>query len=584
MQKRTLTLFWRFTRPYKLHRSLALLFPVLAVTVNAIAAPYVLSLFLDKLQDGNITLDNSWHLIALYAAMILGGEVILWRLALYFTWTFEVNGQRDAYLAIFKKLSTEDLSFHSNRFGGALISQSTKFVGAFERMWDMIIWSIVPMITTIIGSIIMLSILGMWQYALFLNLYALFFAVVVVLGSKFLAPRNRREARASNHTNGYLADMVTNVATVKAFGKEKYEYTKATEHINNWKDASSSLKWGVIGATSAFSALYALAAVCAFIFAVLAAQDGLASAGVVYLVFIYALNINRQLWEFNNITRTYNRVIGDSHEMTKILLKEYDLTDRSTTKLRATRGHVEFKDVAFTHDNGKGENVFKAFNLSIEPGQRVGVVGHSGSGKTTLTRILLRFSDIDNGSISIDGKDITSVTQQSLHEAIAYVSQEPMLFHRTLKENIAYGKPDATIQEITRASKLAHATDFIDRLPDGYETIVGERGVKLSGGQRQRIAIARAILKDAPILVLDEATSALDSESEKLIQASLDDLMKKRTSIVIAHRLSTIAKLDRIIVLSDGVIVEDGTHDELLKLHGTYASLWSHQSGGFIEE
>lgn len=584
MQKRTLALFWRFTRPYKLQRSLALLFPILAVTVNAIAAPYVLSLFLDKLQNSTITLDNSWPLIASYAALILGGEVILWRLALYFTWTFEVNGQRDAYLAIFKKLSTEDLLFHSNRFGGALISQSTKFVGAFERMWDMIIWSIVPMFTTIVGSILMLSVLGMWKYAVFLSIYSVVFALVVTLGSKFLAPRNRKEAHASNQTNGYLADMVTNVATVKAFGKEKYEYANATNYINTWKDTSSHLKWGVIGATSAFSALYALAAICAFIFAVIAAQDGLASAGVVYLVFIYALNINRQLWEFNNITRTYNRVIGDSHEMTKILLKDYSLTDRTSRKLRASRGLVEFKDVAFTHDNGKGENVFKTFNLTIEPGQRVGVVGHSGSGKTTLTRILLRFSDIDKGTITIDGQNITSVTQQSLHESIAYVSQEPMLFHRTLRENIAYGKPDATIQEIRHASKLAHATDFIEKLPDGYDTVVGERGVKLSGGQRQRIAIARAILKDAPILVLDEATSALDSESEKLIQASLDDLMKKRTSIVIAHRLSTIAKLDRIIVLSDGAIVEDGTHDQLLRSRGTYASLWSHQSGGFIEE
>ena len=584
MQRRTLGLFWRFTRPYKWQRNLAMIFPILAVIVNAIAAPYVLSLFLDKLQDGNITLTNSWPLIATYALMIFGGEVILWRLALYFTWTFEVNGQRDAYLAIFKKLSTEDLSFHSNRFGGALISQSTKFVGAFERMWDMIVWSIIPMITTIVGSIVMLSVLGMWKYGIFLFIYAIIFAVVVVIGSRFLAVRNRNEAKASNHTNGYLADMVTNIATVKAFGKEALEHASASKHINDWKDKSSSLKWGVIGATSAFSTMYAFAAVGAFIFAVIAAQDGVASAGIVYLVFIYALNINRQLWEFNNITRTYNRVIGDSHEMTEILLKVYELKDTSAKKLKASNGSVEFKNVEFTHDNGEGENVFDSFNLSIKAGQRVGVVGLSGSGKTTLTRILLRFSDIDGGIISVDGQDISKVTQQSLHESIAYVSQEPMLFHRSLKENIAYGKPSASLDEIKHASQLAHATDFIDKLSHGYDTVVGERGVKLSGGQRQRIAIARAILKDAPILVLDEATSALDSESEKLIQESLDDLMKGRTSIVIAHRLSTIAKLDRIIVLSDGAIVEDGTHDELLKQHGTYASLWAHQSGGFIED
>ncbi len=584
MQKRTLALFWRFTRPYKLQRNLAILFPVLAVLTNAIAAPYVLSLFLDKLQHGHISLSNSWPLIAAYAALIIGGEVIIWRLALYFTWTFEVNGQRDVYLAIFKKLSQEDLSFHANRFGGGLISQSTKFVGAFERMWDMIIWSIVPMITTVLGSIITLSVLGLWQYGLFLAVYAVMFGFVVVMGSKFLAVRNRIEANASTQTNGYLADMVTNVGTVKAFGQERHEYKNATTHIDNWKDKSSNLKWGVLGATSAFSTMYALGAIGAFIFAVLAAEGGGVSAGMVYLVFIYALNINRQLWEFNNITRTYNRVIGDSHEMTEILLKDYELIDHSNNKINAHSGVVEFKNVTFTHDKGDGEQVFENFNLVIKAGQRVGVVGHSGSGKTTLTRVLLRFSDIDSGSVLIDGQDISKATQQSLHESIAYVSQEPMLFHRSLRENISYGRQGATDTEIHKAAKLAHASEFIDKLPHGLDTTVGERGVKLSGGQRQRIAIARAILKDAPILVLDEATSALDSESEKLIQASLDDLMKGRTSIVIAHRLSTIAKLDRIIVLDNGAIIEDGSHSELLKQKGSYAKLWAHQSGGFIEE
>lgn len=440
------------------------------------------------------------------------------------------------------------------------------------------------MITTILGSIVTLFFLGLWKYAIFLVVYAIIFGAVVIVFSRFLAERNRNEAKASNATNGYLADMVTNVGTVKAFGQEKYEYKKASGHIDHWKEKSTRLKWGVVGATSAFSTMYAIGAICAFIFAVISAESGLATAGMVYLVFIYALNINRQLWEFNSITRVYNRIIGDSHEMTQILLEDYDLTDHTKNKLKATKGKVEINAIDFTHDKGEGEQVFKDFSLSIKPGQRIGLVGQSGSGKTTLTRLLLRFSDIDSGSILIDSQDISKVTQQSLHEAISYVAQEPMLFHRSLRENIAYGKLNATDEQIHRAAKLAHASEFIDKLPNGLDTTVGERGVKLSGGQRQRIAIARAILKDAPILVLDEATSALDSESEKLIQASLDNLMKNRTSIVIAHRLSTIAKLDRIIVLGDGAIIEDGTHDELLKKRGTYANLWNHQSGGFIEE
>lgn len=584
MQKHILTLFWRFTRGHPVQRGLALALPLIAVSINTIAAPYILSLFIDTLQTGDISLEKSWPLIANYAVLIFAGEVVIWRLALYFTWTFQVHGQHDLSIAIFEKLSREDLNFHANRFGGALVSQSTKLVGSFERFWDMIIWTILPMIATILGSIIVLSYLGLWQYSLFLVIYAVIFGTVVFFVSRSVAPINRHEAAVSTKSNGYLADMVTNVGTVKAFGRERYEHKGMTKHTDEWRDASGKLKWGVLKATSIFSSMYAFGAVAAFIFAVIAAQNGIATAGMVYLVFIYALNINRQLWEFNNITRTYNRVLGDADEMTQILSKDYSLIDHSDTPLHASKGKIEFKDVDFAYDKGKGEQVFKSFNLTINGGQRVGVVGHSGSGKTTLTRLLLRFSDIDDGTILIDGQDIAQVTQESLHQSLSYVAQEPMLFHRSLRENIAYGKLDATDEEIKKAAKLAHALEFIETLPDGFDTLVGERGVKLSGGQRQRIAIARAILKEARVLVLDEATSALDSESEKLIQDSLEDLMKNRTSIVIAHRLSTIAKLDRIVVLENGIVVEDGTHEQLLKRKGTYAKLWSHQSGGFIEE
>lgn len=584
MQKQIIKLFWRFSRYNSYQRNLALIIPIFAVVVNAIIAPYVLSQFIDRLQAGNITLAGSWDLIAIYAALIFTGEVLLWRLALYFCWTFEIKGQKALYQAIFDKLSREDLSFHANRFGGSLVSQSTKMIGAFERFWDMIIWSIMPMVTTIVGSIIALTILGLWQYALFLLIYAIVFAAAAFLGSSFLAERNRKEASTSSRTSGFLADMVTNAATVKAFGREKEEYVSATRHVNTWLGASNHLKWGVIGATGAFSLIYAAGAVLAFIYAAYGAENGIISAGLAYLIFIYALNINRQLWEMNEVTRTYNRAVGDADEMTRVLLKNYELIDHSTAELRARSGTVEFRDVTFAHDKGEGEQVFRGFDLTIPAGQRVGVVGRSGSGKTTLTRILLRFSDIDSGQIMIDDQNIAEVSQKSLHEAISYVSQEPMLFHRSLSENISYGRVDATQQQIVDAARRAHALDFIETLPNGFDTLVGERGVKLSGGQRQRIAIARAILKDSPILVLDEATSALDSESEKLIQASLDELMKGRTSVVIAHRLSTIAKLDRIIVLDDGKIVEDGSHTELLHSGGIYAKLWNHQSGGFIDD
>jgi ATP-binding cassette subfamily B protein len=226
----------------------------------------------------------------------------------------------------------------------------------------------------------------------------------------------------------------------------------------------------------------------------------------------------------------------------------------------------------------------EGFNLEIPGGQRVGLVGPSGGGKTTITKLLLRYIDLNAGAITIDGQDIAKVTQRSLREAIAYVPQDPLLFHRTLTENIAYAREDASQEDVTAASELAHAHEFIKDLPAGYDTLVGERGIKLSGGQRQRVAIARAILKNAPILVLDEATSSLDSESEKYIQEGLKALMEDKTAIVIAHRLSTIKHLDRIVVLDKGRIVEDGSHDELVAAGGLYARLWSHQSGEFLGE
>lgn len=323
--------------------------------------------------------------------------------------------------------------------------------------------------------------------------------------------------------------------------------------------------------------------VSALVVAIWAVQSGFANAGIVYLCLTYTFNLIEEVWNVNSFLRDYYQIIGDSEEAMEILQQNVEITDTHNDKLVVTNGGIIFQDVSFSHD-GADDTLFENFNLTIKPHERVGIVGVSGSGKTTLTKLLMRFSNIDHGTIAIDGTSIADVSQESLHHAISYVPQEPLLFHRTLAENISYSRPNATLDEIKAAARSANAIDFIEKLPDGFETLVGERGVKLSGGQRQRVAIARAILKDAPILVLDEATSALDSESEKLIQASLETLMKDRTSIVIAHRLSTIAKLDRIVVMDKGAIIETGTHASLLKNGGTYARLWGHQSGGFIEE
>ena len=309
------------------------------------------------------------------------------------------------------------------------------------------------------------------------------------------------------------------------------------------------------------------------------------SIATLVLIVNYSQSIMGELWDINNIFKNTNRALGDAHEMTIILDTRDDVVDAPNARtLLLNRATIDFQQISFQHQDAK-EPIFTNFSLHIRPGERVGLVGVSGSGKTTLTKLLLRFADVTQGAVLISGQDIKTVTQQSLRECIAYVPQETTLFHRSVAENIAYAKPDATADEITRAAKLANADEFIRELPNGYDTLVGERGIKLSGGQRQRIAIARAILKNAPILVLDEATSALDSESEALIQDALLTLMQDRTSVVIAHRLSTVASLDRIVVLQDGKIVEQGTHSELLsRPNGVYHHLWARQSGAFMEE
>ncbi len=582
MQKQTFLLFWRAAMKYPFRTWAAMIGSAASAITAGFIGPFIISRVLEQLQAGSLTLAGTLPLILLFAATQIYGEIIGWRLNLFFIWTMETAAQRDLYHRIFKALGEQSLTFHANRFGGALVSQTTKLIGAFERFWDTVVFQLIPSTAGITAAIVIMSFI-FWQYAVVLACIVIAFVSIVLIGSKFMLKRNREDAQASTAVNAYVADAVTNIATIKAHGHEINELEKLTERTAFWRGKSLANMRGFLLVSSGYSTLMATLNITALVAAVWAAEHHFISIGAVYLAVTYTFTVARQLWEMNNIMRNYNRLMGDAHDMTEILQLTPEVANHTDRILKVNRGLITFKNVTFTHD-GNSDALFHDFNMEIPSGQRVGLVGHSGSGKTTLTRLLLRFADVENGAIQIDDQDIKEYTQESLRKNIAYVPQEPMLFHRSLSENIAYGKPNATQEEIRQAAQQANALDFIESLPEGFDTMVGERGVKLSGGQRQRIAIARAILKDAPILVLDEATSALDSESEKLIQESLEKLMKGRTSIVIAHRLSTIAKLDRIIVLDNGNIKEDGSHTALLKKKGSYAKLWSHQSGGFIEE
>jgi ATP-binding cassette subfamily B protein len=392
-----------------------------------------------------------------------------------------------------------------------------------------------------------------------------------------------REA-ASNALAGHVADSITNAETVRAFAREREE---AAIHSRNVHDFTVKMlrSWNYQNTRVdiATSPLYVLTNTVGLIVALAVGRGSGFAIEAVFLTFSYFAQTTRVMWEFNRIYRNLETALTDAAQFTELLLAPPAIVDAEPVELFQPRdSSVRFRAVRFAYPSRPP--LFDSFDLTIEPGEKVGLVGRSGGGKTTLTRLLLRFGDPDAGAIEIGGQNIAIIAQSALRSSIATVPQEPAMFHRTIAENIRIGRPRATDAEVRRAAELAHADEFIAALPAGYDTLVGERGIKLSGGQRQRVAIARAILKDAPILVLDEATSALDSESENHIQQALWTLMRDRTAIVIAHRLSTVRRMDRLIVLEAGAIVEHGRHDQLIARRGHYAALWAHQSGGFLQE
>lgn len=556
-----------------------IVFAVLTTTI----APIFVSQLLTHIANGTATLNASIGLLVGYAIILVLGDVIAIRLTIALAFISVSKMQTHVSMQILDNLTKKSMTYHSNRMSGGIVSDNNKLVSSIERFWDTITFTALPIATTLISVCIALSFIY-WQYALVLALLSTFIIIVIIRAQSSIAPISRIVSEKSSANTGFFADVISNISAVKAFANEQSELDHYQLKVNDWRKANLREMRSVLFITGSFGTLMVVLNISAFVAAIFATQYNIVNIGLVYLVISYTINVVSQLWAVGNTTRSYIRIIGDAGPMISSLDEASTLTDPDKPKtLVVTAGEIRFNNVSFTHDEND-KALFHKFNLTIKPGEKVGLVGPSGSGKTSLTRLLLRFNDVESGSISIDNQLINKVPQTELRRAIAYVPQEPALFHRSLQANIAYGKNNATKKDVEKAAKLSHAFAFIKGLPKGFDTLVGERGVKLSGGQRQRIAIARAILKDAPIILLDEATSALDSESEKLIQDSLVTLMEGRTSIVIAHRLSTIAKLDRIIVLDNGKIVEDGPHEILLKQKGTYARLWAHQSGGFIEE
>lgn len=583
---RTLHYYWQEVKKYKWYALGCFLLTPIVVFVRAILAPMIFADLIEKASAGlpiEELLAVALGEVLLFIVIYTVNKLVFEELRLYFCWKWEMLSMYNLAILCFNTVSDQSMQFHSDRFSGSLVSQSNKFVGAFERLIDTFIWNIWPTLIYIILVIAVLAPQVPW-FATGLVVLTIVYAIICSLSFKKVAHLNEEWAAAETKQTGQLADSISNIISVKSYAQESHERRRYANFSRTSYNAGIKSMRATITRDIMFNFVQIGITGLILTFLLFGREWLGISVAVLVLIVNYAQTIQGELWEINSILKNLNRVFGDAREMTLILDTVDDVVDREdAVGLNLTEAEVEFKHVNFKHRDAK-EPIFQDFNLKIQPGERVGLVGVSGSGKTTLTKLLLRFADVNGGEILVSGQDIRAVTQKSLRQDVAYVPQETSLFHRSIAENIAYGKIDATKEEIEWAARLANAHEFIEQMPDGYDTLVGERGVKLSGGQRQRVAIARAILKDAPILVLDEATSALDSESEALIQDALEKLMAGRTSIVIAHRLSTVASLDRIIVLQDGKIVEQGKHAELLEReNGVYKHLWDRQSGAFVE-
>ncbi|MFD1540829.1 ABC transporter ATP-binding protein [Nonomuraea guangzhouensis] len=515
-----------------------------------------------------------------FAGLLLAGEV-LWRIGLHFLNRTDARGIEHLGVVGMDELLTKDTAFFHNNFAGSLTKRVLGFASRFEDFVDTLTFSIMAKVVPIAFASVVL-----WAYHpllvfVLVGLIIVTGCVVAPLIRRRQALVDQREA-AKVRVSGHVADVLANMDTVRAFAAEDREAAEHRVRVAEQRKLSlHSWDYGNLRVDTVVAPISILTSALGLLLAV-ALRGGLGVEAVV-VTFTYYSNTISVMFEFNQIYRRLESVLTEAAQFTELLLVPSGVVDPADPQpLRPADGSIRFDRVKFAHAGGPP--LFDRLDLDISSGAKIGLVGQSGGGKTTLTRLLLRLMDVDGGRILIGGQDIARLRQADLRSLIAYVPQEPAMFHRTVRDNIAFARPGATEAEIMRAARAAHVTEFVESLPKGFDTLVGERGVKLSGGQRQRVALARAILRDAPILLLDEATSALDSESEILVQEALWELMQDRTALVVAHRLSTVVRMDRLVVLNRGEVVEQGTHGELLESEGSYARLWHHQSGGFLVE
>ena len=574
--------FWQEVKKFKVSFFAIIILTIVSSSLDVYIPLQYLKLW-NILSTNDFSIVSGAKIIILFILLLNFSRWIIRRTSGFLLSYFEAGVIAGLRKQAFSYLIGHSHSFFANNFGGSLTHRVNKYARAFEKLADRMALDGLPLLIRGVGTIIAIYTL-LPKYSLILGVFCVVFLVTTFIYIRYKLKYDILSSAAESKTTGAITDSIGNHSSIQLFTGHEYEKDRVGEVIDKQKKANV-INWYLWEGLSAVQSLYSFS--IEFIIFWIALGDwklSLITLPVIVLLQSYVIRLIENLWGFGSIVRAYYESFSDAEEMAVILNTPYEVLDNPTEVAKNIKGEVVFENVTYIYENNKSK-VLDNFSITIPAGQKVAIVGSSGAGKTTFVRLIMRLFNLTSGKILIDGIDINNISQKKLRDNIAFVPQEPILFHRTLLENIRYGRRDATDEEVKEAAILAHCDKFIDSLPLNYQTYVGERGIKLSGGERQRVAIARAILKNAPILILDEATSSLDSQSEALIQDALKKLIQGKTTIVIAHRLSTIRQMDRIVVIEKGKIVEDGTHEELAnKKSGLYKKLWDLQAGGFKKE
>ncbi|HVC15158.1 MAG TPA: ABC transporter ATP-binding protein [Acidimicrobiales bacterium] len=583
----TLAFCWRQVGPHKRGMVAGWILTVSATLVQSVAGPLIFAALLTRVAQlpPHASFAATFEPLVIGYGLTLVAGTLMWRWAGWVEWGASLGAFAHALVRGYEHLISLSHRWHSDRPAGEVISTLETFSWAFVDLLDTLNWGFLRIAVTVLSATIVLAVVA-WPVALVMAGLVLVFCLVLKQRMALVVAAGKKFSDTHSRATGVLADTISNLTTIRTQSAEPLEGRHVEALVGETVKADlearrifATTRLQMEGSLGLFSWL-------AVLVGVLLALHHAAAAGTIYLILFYATSVVASMEESFEHIRSSSRGLGRCAKFAGIAATTPEIVDvPGAPPLEVPEGRLEMAHVRFSYPGRPA--LFDDLCLAIAPGEHVGLVGSSGSGKTTLTKLVLRFMDLDAGSISVDGQDIAKVTQSSLRQHISFVPQDPQMLHRTIAENICYGlegldEPDLDL--VQKVGRAAHVEEFARRLPDGYHTVVGERGLKLSGGQRQRVAIAQAMAKAAPILILDEATSALDSESEVLVQEALWKLMSGATALVVAHRLATIARLDRIVVIDEGEIVEQGSHRELLSLgdDGVYGRLWRHQSGGFL--